>query len=323
MAVKYSETVRKGLVFGFSPLRWMPIFVVDIVFFSLFVVTVLTDNFLIASLLGGLTSPANLATSGLGGLVAMVVVWFVVRLWVTGGIIHQTVKEREFVESWRVALKSYPSLLGAMVIVLVISLVVGLVPYLSSLLSVLVGVVFFFPLQAVIIKKRSAWKALKDAYSLFWKYRDPFSLNDKRFMGWALVVILGGLLSVSLTILSRFSSVSILTAASLWLSLSVLAFLLFHFNVFRMWLLVAALSGVIAVIFSLPMLVVGMLSLTPNLLLLGGTVGGALLLYFLSNPGALLLTGSIFLVGTAIATAFTLKVQTEFYLRFRKRLGIF
>jgi len=326
--VKYLEILKKGLMFGVQPKRWLPFFIVDVVIFSLLVGFVLSNDLLTASLLGVLVNPANLITfQGLAGVFVLLISWFIVRLWVMGAVIHQANKEKEFSKSWMISLRKYPSLLGAMILIMLISLFAGTIPFIANVLSILVGVVFLFNMQAIIVKNRTVISSFKDSYSLFKKHFNPITFNDKRFFVWLAIVIVLGIFSSfvyqTFTPPSLSVGLSLVGTAGFWITFSALAFLLFYSRIFRIWLAISIISGIITILFAFPALGIAISSLSQELLTVGGNAYlPAFLLYFLSNLEVLVLAGMVFIVGSSIATAFTLKVQTDFYNHFRKRFGV-
>jgi len=316
--LRYCRTLKEGIVFGANPLRWLPVFIVDSLFFSILVCAVFAGSG--SHALELLSSPA-----GIGGIAFILAAWFLARLWIVGGVIHQARKEKDFNKCWKISLEKFPSLLGAMALVLAISVLLGLVPFINQLLTIIVGVAFFFSLQSVVVKNKSALDALKESYSIFRRRMNPMKLWDSRCLACTTVVVLLGLVSACVHYYyAFFFGYSALFSAGLigfWITLSALAFLLFYSTVFRIWVVVAVISGIISIIFSLPALALGFSSLSTEILLLGKGGFQAVVLYFLSNPSNLFLAGIVFLVGSSISTAFSLKVQTDSYLRLRKRFG--
>lgn len=319
---KFLEPFVKGIAFGVSPLRWLPVFILDLAFFSLLIGLIAGDGSLAAALLGMLVTQGAVFWSG--SLVAALLVgvaWFLARLWVTGSVIHQAHRERDFHRSWKESWERFPSLLGAMVVVIVAGVLLGTIPVFGQLLSILTGVATFFSLQAVMVRKRSAMDSIRDSFSIWWKRMGKVSASDPRFLGWVAMATALAFFAFLLRALMGSSPLVILALVSFWFTAAVLAFLLFFSPVFRIWLLVSLVSGAVVILFAIPVLLLGLSLASPDLLLLGGNspLAGVILSY-LSNPPALLLAGTIFLIGSSIATAFALKVQTEFYLQFRRHL---
>jgi membrane-anchored glycerophosphoryl diester phosphodiesterase (GDPDase) len=111
----------------------------------------------------------------------MFIVWALAGLWITGALIHQSYKEKEFNKSWRVSGSRYFSLLGVAVVTGLIAIAVGIVPYVGWIFSIIVGLAFFFAMQGVIIKGDGFVKALKESWNIF--KRQPF----KVFLMWLVI----------------------------------------------------------------------------------------------------------------------------------------
>jgi len=323
--VEYRKPIKKGIEFGLNPLRWLPIFIVDLIFFTIaFGVIVSTGSLssVTQTLMSGV--PTTGAIAVLGWVALMGVAWFLVRLWVTGAVIHQTKKWKEFDKSWSVSASKYLSMLLAMIILIIIAMVVSFVPIVGGFLSIVVSVIFFFVMQSVIIKNNSASKALKDSYAIFNKSLSRAKIKDSVFILWAIVVVLLGLISLFMYS-GQGGSQYALSVVSSWVMVSGILFFLFYSHMFRMWLAISVVSSIIVSIFSIPAIVTVVYSASPEVIALGGgNLINMMLLHFLSNVSALFVLGVIFLVGSSLATAFALKSQTEFYLQFKKkRFGLF
>lgn len=265
--VDYGKALSRGLKFGFHPRRWLPFFVLDVIFFALMLIVV-TGNLssIIAALLALSTSPV--AAASLIGYIAIFfiifIIWMLVRFWVIGAVIHQAYKEKEFDKSWRISCRKYPSILVAMIIVAIISGIVGAVPYIGWIFSIIVGLVFFFVLQGVVISNFGFYKALTNSWEIFKKR--PLS-------------------------------------------------------VFVMWLAITIISLIILFIFALPILAVFLNTIFANMVNLTAATPdfSSVLLAFLANLPMFVVGAIILLIGMAIANAFVLKAQTEFYLQVKKK----
>ncbi|MBI4181689.1 MAG: hypothetical protein HY520_01850 [Candidatus Aenigmarchaeota archaeon] len=325
--VQYAAGVRKGLEFGASPRRWFPVFLVDALFFLLLVGMMGTNRTLLPSLVQAAQASlplTPLAYAFLGSAALLGLAWFLIRAYVVGALIHQARKPREFQQSWRLARARYPSLLGSLVAVALVSVAAGMLPFLGWMFSVLAGLAFFFSLQSVMVRKSRALPSLEDSYRLFVHSLERVATRDAAFVGWVVVVLalgfLAGLFAYASALVAGATPLLVLGAVAGWITFSMLSFLLFFSPVFRMWLVLSVVSGMIALLFAVPALLVGLLSLSPSLLALtGDRLVQALLLFFLGRLDVLALMGCVFLVGSAIATAFTLKAQTEYYLQLTKK----
>lgn len=91
-------------------------------------------------------------------------------------------------------------------------------------------------------------------------------------------------------------------------------------EVIVIWLVITILSGVIVGIFAVPLISILFL----NIFYLIQTAGiSSVILLFKEQIVLLTISGLIFLIGTSITTAFSMKAQVEFYLQFKKRFRIF
>ncbi len=185
--VSYGEVLRGALRFALQPKRWLPFFVLDIVFFLAAVSLVMTNfSGMLNLLMTTTTSPA--AALSLAGyafiFIAGFIVWALLRLWITGAVLHQSVKPKEFRQSWGVANERFFSLLAVAIVVGIISSLVSMVPWIGWLLSIIAGIIFFFAMPAVVAKKLSFDNALRDSYKIFRK--KPLTV----FLIWLVVAII-------------------------------------------------------------------------------------------------------------------------------------
>jgi hypothetical protein len=97
-----------------------------------------------------------------GGLI-----WFLLRLWVQGAVIHQSCKGKEVRKSFCVARRRYFQLLGVTVVLAVVCGGLGFVPYIGWLLSIIATLVFFFAFQSVIVGGSGLEKSLVESYNIF------------------------------------------------------------------------------------------------------------------------------------------------------------
>jgi len=321
MGLGLGKILKKGIVFGVSPERWLPIFIVDFAFFSILTLFIMSNQSLLLSIIGIIINPGIAGSfPHFTGLIALGVMWLLLKVWVVGAVIHQSHKEKEFNKSWHVSSKRYSSLIGSLGISFLIILAAASVPFFDSVLVIIAGVVVFFPLQSVIIRRRSAFASIRDSYSIFKKQFDKFSFNGYRFFLLVIASLLSGALGIYLSMISTTTS---FWAIIFWIQSILFFYFISYSRIFRLWFVIAVISGAVALVFFIPGLFVVLTPvLNDPLLSSQGLVGGMTLFYFL-NPNLLLLMGTIFLVGSAISTAFTLKIQTDVYKKFRKRFGIF
>ncbi|MFQ5647887.1 MAG: hypothetical protein ACE5FW_01505 [Candidatus Aenigmatarchaeota archaeon] len=194
MAIKWGEPLVKGLKFAVHPKRWLLFFIIDLVFLGSAAWIVLSNLSAFTSALVTITTDVTAVSSLLGyiaGVVVLLIVWGLLRIWAMGAIIHQSFKEKDAVKkSFSISFKKYPSLLLATIIIGVIAALVGWVPYIGWIISIVVGLIFFFVVQGIIVKGSGAFKAINESWKIF--KGSPF----KVFLMWLLIVIIGGAISL-------------------------------------------------------------------------------------------------------------------------------
>ncbi len=181
----YGKTVGRALRFSVDPKRWVPLFALDsVVLIS--VLAYLMSNVLALSAVSSASGYA--ALSPIIGMVAVLfctyIVWILLRIYIMGALIHQSVKPKDFAKSWAVSRKRYFSLLGVGVIAGLASFFVGIVPYVGWVFSIIVGLVFFFAMPAVVAGKMAFDKALSKSYKIFRKA--PVDV----FLAWLIISLL-------------------------------------------------------------------------------------------------------------------------------------
>jgi hypothetical protein len=183
MKIDYSGSLMKAMRFCILPKRWLPFFVIDLSFASVALIALVANMPYFIYFLSGLEDLSMLgpALNLLLSLMLLFAGWILLNIWITGSLIHQSYKEKEFGQSWSMAGKKYLSLLGVAAITAIISLIVGVIPYIGWLISIFVGLVFYFGLQSVMVKGNGFMAALKDSMDIFRKH--PF----KVFLAWLVV----------------------------------------------------------------------------------------------------------------------------------------
>jgi hypothetical protein len=266
MSIKWGEALSKGLRFGIDPKRWLPFFILDTCFFGVLIMLALSNLEMLASAMTVMsTSPsAFIPVLGIGAVFIFVfIVWNVLKLWVTGAVIHQSVKEKEIVKSFRYCCSRYLHLIVVTIVAALLSSLLGMIPFIGPILSIIIGLVFFFAMQEVIVGKKDFMKAIEGSWKMF--QRRPV-------------------------------------------------------RVFVMWLVVAAIGGIIVLIFALPLLVMALSTLLPYLVQAEEAVAmAAMIAYMLGNLTTLIVLGAITLVGSSISTTFVIKATTEYYVQSRKK----
>lgn len=268
MKIKWGATLKNGLNFCWYPKRWLPFFVLDfLIIFGIFTFIYYNITSLIYISAALTTQDISLLLSYLPlflSIIILLILWFFLRLWITGAVIHQSYKAKEFRNSYNIAYKKYLSLIGVALVISILNYLFGLIPWVGFILTILITLIFFFAFQGVIIKSSGFYEALINSWKIF-------KNNILR--------------------------------------------------VFIMWLLIAIISLLIISIFSIPIVALFLF------ILANVSIESPLLSFLLSiqsNLPFLIITGIIFLIGTAISNVFSLKTQTEFYLQIvKKRFKLF
>ena len=189
--VNYGKTLSGAIRFSFGPKRWLPIFVLDAVCFTIALTYLLSNASAFRSILSGDVS-GILAVSSIFGVavIAMTLyaLWMLVRIYIVGALIHQSVKPKEFPQSWTVSKQRYLSLLAVMVVVGAISWLAGMIPYVGWLASIITGLVFFFAMPPAIVDKMSFDNAIKVSYNLFRN-----KLTDV-FIAWLVIALISSII---------------------------------------------------------------------------------------------------------------------------------
>jgi hypothetical protein len=325
MSINYGSIIKNAFKFSFDPKRWLWFFILDVVFFSLALAVVFSNITALSSMLIALNTGAGL--TGLGTWLnwfilagACFIIWSLIRLWITGAIIHQSYKEKEFKKSWNISCKKYLSLLGAVIIITLISYIIGNIPLFSLVLPIIVSTVLFFALQGVIISNLGFYQALKNSWNIFESNIRKFkpSVKNSLFAVWLIILIISAIIA---GYISFVSPIFILFAVVLWISVAIVSWFLLYSRVFFMLLITYFFSIVIVGIFSIPGIIV-LFNVFLNTILTGAMNTQSLIsAMFLIREwtGFLIIAAIIFLVGVAISSVFTLKIQTEFYLRLKKK----
>jgi hypothetical protein len=273
MKLDYGRSISRALRFGFTPKRWLPLLLLNLTLFTLIITFIMISIPLFGSLFGGEAGGVQtLPMLGiLGPLILIAILWWLLAIWITGAIINQTYKEDGYMKSFQISLNRYLCLLAAMILVAVISGLVGFVPYVGWIFSIIVGLMFFFAMQGVMITKLGPVDALKNSYMIFRKHM---------------------------------------------------------LDVFLIWLIAVLITLAIVLVFAIPLLILFLGLLIPMLSVSSAqAVQAGMFTVLMESLGAnfslLIITGIIAVIGMSIAQAFSFKLQTEFYLQFKKKkLGI-
>ncbi len=170
--VEHSKVVKEGFKFSLDPKRWLPFFVTDSLFFMIVIGYVLINLFKMKFIFSKGINEFLMFSSVLGMMTVLffvLILYALVRIYIQGALIHQSIKPKEFDKSWTISKKRYLSLLATVFMIALISSLVGMVPYIGWIFSIIVSLVFFFALPAVILDKIGFSDALSKSYNIFRK----------------------------------------------------------------------------------------------------------------------------------------------------------
>ncbi len=336
MAIEWGLLLKRGLGFCWKPKRWLPFFVTDLACTLLVLIYIYYNmgNFLSMIMVISLGNTAYLANFALflAPIALIGIACALINLWISGAVIHQSYKEKEFRKSWGISCKKYPSLLGAVIVTGILTYLVSLsyisnsvasAVYVGVLLSFIASAALYFPMQIVIVKKQGFWNALVGSWQLFKDQAREKLINRKNVF---LLILISEIISFPILLLPWYLTIqtAILSWVFCWVLLFAFLSLVAFSRVCDAMILVSIISFVIILIFSIPILLV-----IYNILLViqatSSLGAGSLVLLGMQSIikeslFPLASSGIILLIGFSISKAFTLKAKTEFYLRFRKKI---
>jgi len=158
--VPWMKAARRGFRFCVWPQRWLPFFAADAA--ALVSVLLIINAMAPTSMIGFSESPvlSDIAPYLLILLFAVGVVWGLVSILISGALIHQSRSPKEFMQSWKVSLNRYPTLLAAAILVGIMSILVSFIPYIGFIFSISISIMFIFVNQSVILDKTKVLDAL-------------------------------------------------------------------------------------------------------------------------------------------------------------------
>ena len=136
----------EGLRFGLHPRNWLPLFIADYLFFLAMLGLVLSGgSAALAAIAGTLAQPAFAAAvlATLSGLLALAVLWGLVKAWVYASLVVQADKRQPLAAGLSAALRRYPSALVTLLLVSALTIAALLLGPLGLALSIVLNVVFF------------------------------------------------------------------------------------------------------------------------------------------------------------------------------------
>ena len=194
--VNFGDALKKGLGFCIEPKRWLPLLILDVAVLAVVVVTLLSGmSGLIGSLLEAQNNPLALVSLAgyFIGFMLLGTAWYILRIWIMGSIIHQSFRPKEFKMGYMLSLGRLHKVIAAVLIVAIISSLAGAIPHVGWIFSLVIGWVFFFIVQGIIIDNLGIISTLKNSWGIFRK--SPFDV----FIAWLLIFI------ISLIILGIFA----------------------------------------------------------------------------------------------------------------------
>jgi hypothetical protein len=164
-SLNWRDIIVKSLTFSFFPKRWAPFFILDMG--VLLTVFMLMGNLSMDALLleESILTAETLSTMGWALLV--MTAWVLLGLWFIGALIHQSWKPKEFMQSWKAALKRYPSLLAAFAVTSIVSFLLSLVPYLGIIFSLIIAMAFLLVFQFVVVGGQGFYNAIGGSVRAF------------------------------------------------------------------------------------------------------------------------------------------------------------
>jgi hypothetical protein len=253
VSIKWGEGVNKAFRFSIDPRRWLPFFILDIGFFGAVILYALSNLSMLENAVATIgrdpTAIGQLLGAGLVFFV-MFIIYFLLKLWLTGATIHQSVKEKEISKSYRISCSRYLSLLGVAVISALIGIGASMVPAFSSILSIIIGLILFFPMQEVMVNKKGTIDAISNSWNIFKK--EP----AKVFLMWLLLSLVGGVILVILALPLLITALSILVpylAATNEVAAfsAILAYVILNINTFLILGAIAVVGTSISTVFLL------------------------------------------------------------------------
>jgi hypothetical protein len=254
MKIDWSKIIKESFLFSIKPRIWLPYLLLDVFCISAMLLTIFYNISQISVAMS--TQSITMLIKYLWPALFILIIWILTRLWIDGSVIYQSFKPKDFSKSWKYSFKKYPSMFSASMIIVVLTLVFGLIPYIGWIINIIISLIFFFTLQAIIVKNKGYFEGLSDSYNIFKKK-------------WLFVLV--------------------------------------------MYVLILIIALGITIVFSIPITAILMNIFSPNMTIV------SLLLLIKEQLPLILISGVILILGIDISKAFSLKAQTEFYLKLTKK----
>lgn len=169
----FGNIILDSLKFSIQPKRWLQFFVIDAIFLLAIIALFVGNMTPMMDLLLTATTSVAAATSIVGYFLLLLVgfiIWSFVKLYFVGAIVHQSSSPKEKIgKSLEVSKQRYLSLLAVSIVIGLITTAVSIVPLIGWILAIIVGLIFFFVVPSVIVKKLSFDNSMRDSYQIFKK----------------------------------------------------------------------------------------------------------------------------------------------------------
>jgi hypothetical protein len=189
--VNFGDALRKGLGFCIEPKRWLPLLILDTAALAVVLATLLGSMSVITeTFINAQNDPLGMASlSGYFiGIMLLGIVWYIVRMWIMGSLIHQSLRPREIKAGYMLSLSRLHKVIATVLIVAFISGLAGAVPYVGLIFSLVLSWAFFFIFQGIIIDNLGIVSTLKNSWLIFRK--SPFDV----FVAWLLIAVISALI---------------------------------------------------------------------------------------------------------------------------------
>lgn len=205
--VNFGDGLKEGISFCLDPKRWLPLYTLDVAIVSVFAVSFLAHISTLLPLFtqSGFGTFQALSLAGfILGFIILGVIWFILRNWIIGSLIHQSYRNKEIERSYTISLSRLPKLIVTAIIIAIISAILGTLlatlPFVGIIINIIISLIFFYVMQGIIIDDIGAVNTLKASYRFFRKA--PFDV----FIIWLLIAIIAGLITLafSIPLLSMF-----------------------------------------------------------------------------------------------------------------------
>ncbi len=163
----WKKTIKDALSFSIKPKRFLPFFALDLVLMLLMISLIGSNADIMTLLAYGDATVAEGTEEVLMTWYGIFMAWVITSLAVTGALIHQSVRPKEFKKSWLVGLRCLPNLFLALLLVSLISIAISMVPYLGALLTIVIGLMFLFVNQLIVLDGVTFYRSLTSSTRIF------------------------------------------------------------------------------------------------------------------------------------------------------------